>query len=260
MIKKSLEEMFYRINTPGIIFPPSIGICTYICSSLIYQQVLAMANKKPTMGRQKIKIEKIAKKSHLQVTFSKRRAGLFKKASELSTLCGVDIAMIVFSPAQKAFSFGHPSVDSMMHRFLTGSPPPPPSSGLHQLIETRRDANVHEQNMQLTQTLNQLEAEKKNGEVLDQMRKVNRSQCCWEAPIEELELHELEQLRGALEELKKTVAKQVNNILIQSTSSLPFLAVNGTVGEVGNLGTKLEIDNASAALHFNNFGYAQKIC
>jgi hypothetical protein len=91
------------------------------------------------------------------------------------------------------------------------------------------------------------------------MRKVNRSQCCWEAPIEELELHELEQLRDALEELKKTVAKQVNNILIQSTSSLPFLAVNG-VGEVGNLGTKLEIDNASAALHFNNFAYAQKIC
>jgi len=219
-----------------------------------------MVNKKPTMGRQKIKIEKIAKKSHLQVTFSKRRAGLFKKASELSTLCGVDIAMIVFSPAQKAFSFGHPSVDSMMHRFLNGSPPPPPpSSGLHQLIETRRDANVHEQNMQLTQILNQLEAEKKNGEVLDQMRKVNRSQCCWEAPIEELELHKLEQLRGALEELKKTVAKQVNNILIQSTSSLPFLAVNG-VGEVGILGTKLEIDNASAALHFNNFGYAQKIC
>ncbi|XP_034919256.1 agamous-like MADS-box protein AGL62 [Populus alba] len=219
-----------------------------------------MVNKKPTMGRQKIKIEKIAKKSHLQVTFSKRRAGLFKKASELSTLCGVDVAMIVFSPAQKAFSFGHPTVDSMMHRFLTGSrPPPPPSSGLHQLIETRRDANVHEQNMQLTQILNQLEAEKKNGEVLDQMRKVNRSRCCWEAPVEELELHELEQLRGALEELKKTVAKQVNNVLIQSTSSLPFLAVNG-VGEVGNLGTKLEIDNASAALHFNNFGYAQKIC
>ena len=219
-----------------------------------------MVNKKPTMGRQRIKIEKIAKKSHLQVTFSKRRGGLFKKASELSTLCGVDIAMVVFSPAQKAFSFGHPSVDSMMHRFLTGSPPPPPpSSGLHQLIETRRDASVHEQNMQLTQILNQLEAEKKHGEVLDQMRKVSRSQCCWEAPVEELELHELEQLRGALEELKKTVAKQVNNVLIQSTSSLPFLAVNG-VGEVGNLGTKLEIDNASAALHFNNFGYAQKIC
>ncbi|KAF7127889.1 hypothetical protein RHSIM_Rhsim11G0149200 [Rhododendron simsii] len=50
--------------------------------------------KKPSMGRQKIKIAKIEIKNHLQVTFSKRRSGLFKKASELCTLCGVEIAIL----------------------------------------------------------------------------------------------------------------------------------------------------------------------
>ncbi|KAJ6690425.1 hypothetical protein OIU85_006666 [Salix viminalis] len=218
-----------------------------------------MVSEKPATGRRKIKIEKISKKNHLQVTFSKRRAGLFKKASELSTLCGADIAMIVFSPAQKAFSFGHPDVDSITRRFLSGSPSPP-SSGLPQLIETRRNANAHDQNVELTRILDHIEAEKKYGEVLDRMRRADRSRCCWESPIEELELHELEQLRGALEELKKAVAKQVNNILIEPTSSLPFSAVNGG-GDGGDFAAKLEIDNASsAALHFNNFGYAQKIC
>jgi len=209
------------------------------------------------MGRQKIKIEKIPKKNHLQVTFSKRRAGLFKKASELCTLCGVDIAIVVFSPAHKAFSFGHPDVDSIMDRFLTRNPPPQ-SSGTHQLIEAHRNANVREHNMQLTQILNQLEAEKRHSETLNQMRKSSRSQCWWEAPVEELGLQELEQLRDALEELKKRLTKQTNKILIESSNSLPFLPVYGT-GQIGNFETKPEICVASTLPHVNNFGYGHGI-
>lgn len=216
-----------------------------------------MVNKKPSMGRQKIKIEKIPKKNHLQVTFSKRRAGLFKKASELCTLCGVDIAIVVFSPAHKAFSFGHPDVDSIMDRFLTRNPPPQ-SSGTHQLIEAHRNANVREHNMQLTQILNQLEAEKRHSETLNQMRKSSRSQCWWEAPVEELGLQELEQLRDALEELKKRLTKQTNKILIESSNSLPFLPVNGT-GQIGNFEIKPEICVASTLPHVNNFGYGHGI-
>lgn len=80
--------------------------------------------KKPSMGHQKIKITKIDIKNHLQVTFSKRRSRLFKKASELCTLCAIEIAIIVFSPAGKVFSFGHPNVDSIIDQFLTRNPPP----------------------------------------------------------------------------------------------------------------------------------------
>ncbi|KAH0717416.1 hypothetical protein KY285_013447 [Solanum tuberosum] len=75
------------------------------------------AAKKRSRGRQKIAIEKIANKNSLQVTFSKRRAGLFKKASELSALSGAQVAVIVESPAGKLFSFGNPSV---IHRFEKG--------------------------------------------------------------------------------------------------------------------------------------------
>ncbi|KAA8519520.1 hypothetical protein F0562_013776 [Nyssa sinensis] len=52
------------------------------------------------MGRQKIEIKKIEKKNNLQVTFSKRRTGLFKKAAQLSALCGAEVAVIVMSPAK----------------------------------------------------------------------------------------------------------------------------------------------------------------
>ncbi|KAJ3674044.1 hypothetical protein LUZ60_006036 [Juncus effusus] len=77
--------------------------------------------KKVSMGRQKIEIKKIENEEARQVCFSKRRNGLFKKASELSTLCGAEIGIVIFSPAGKAFSFGHPSVDSVADRFLSHS-------------------------------------------------------------------------------------------------------------------------------------------
>ncbi|XP_047965697.1 agamous-like MADS-box protein AGL29, partial [Salvia hispanica] len=49
--------------------------------------------------------------------FSKRRSGLFKKASELSTLCGADVGVLVFSPTDNPFSFFSPSMDAVLDRF-----------------------------------------------------------------------------------------------------------------------------------------------
>lgn len=91
----------------------------------------------------------MSKESNLQVTFSKRRSGLFKKASELSTLCGAEIAIIVFSPGNRVFSFGHPGVETVIDRYFTRNPPQ--NSGTMQLIEAHRNATVRELNMQLTQ-------------------------------------------------------------------------------------------------------------
>lgn len=74
-------------------------------------------------GRKKIPMEKIKKKEALQVSFSKRRKGLFKKIGELSVLCGAQVASIVFSPGNKPFSFGSPSVDHVIQRFLQEEEP-----------------------------------------------------------------------------------------------------------------------------------------
>ncbi|XP_004511261.1 agamous-like MADS-box protein AGL61 [Cicer arietinum] len=185
-----------------------------------------MSKKKSSLGRQKIPIEKIPKKSHLQVTFSKRRSGLFKKASELCTLCGVEIAIVVFSPADKAFSFGHPEVESIIDRFLTRNPPQ--DSSAHQLVEAHRNANVRDLNIQLTQLLNHLEIEKKQGEEIEHMRKARQRQFWWESPIDELGLHELVQLKGSIEELKKNLGKFASKcIMEQSNVSTPNIGISG---------------------------------
>jgi len=68
-------------------------------------------------------MKKMSNESNLQVTFSKRRSGLFKKASELCTLCGAYVALIIFSPGEKVLSFGHPNVETVINRYLSQVPP-----------------------------------------------------------------------------------------------------------------------------------------
>ena len=82
---------------------------------------MSMAPKrKLSMGRQKIEIRRIESEEAPQVCFSKRRAGLFKKVSELAVLCGAEVAAVVFSPAGKAFSFGDSSIDVVVNHFRVG--------------------------------------------------------------------------------------------------------------------------------------------
>ncbi|GAB2286952.1 hypothetical protein Dimus_021339 [Dionaea muscipula] len=178
--------------------------------------------KKMSLGRQKIKIAKIEIPNHRQVTFSKRRLGLFKKASELCTLCGVEIVIIVFSPAQKVFSFGHPDVDILVDRFFSHSHESNSSNdGLRRTLEgTQRNTNIHEFNSQLTHIANLLEVEKKRWESLDQMKEAHRGKCWWEAPIDKLKLPELEQLCLSMEELRKNVTDQVSKVLMETTSGI----------------------------------------
>ncbi|GMP38652.1 hypothetical protein CsSME_00009810 [Camellia sinensis var. sinensis] len=196
--------------------------------------------KKPSMGHQKIKIVKIEIKNHSQVTFSKRQSGLFKKASELCTLCGIEIAIIVFFPADKVFSFGHLNVDSIVDQFLTRNPPP----------------NTTTRNLIEPHLLNELEAEKRHGETLDHTRKASQRQYWWEAPIDKLGLHELEQLRNSMVELKKNVTYQANKIQVESTTNpSPFFLVNGT-RMVDHFESKTSHINASSSTtpNVHNFG------
>ncbi|KAH9697366.1 MADS-box protein SVP [Citrus sinensis] len=68
------------------------------------------------MTRQKIEIKKIDNPTARQVTFSKRRRGLFKKAQELSTLCDAEVALIVFSTTGRLFDYSSSSMKQVIDR------------------------------------------------------------------------------------------------------------------------------------------------
>ncbi|CAN0924906.1 MADS-box protein 04g005320 [Linum grandiflorum] len=70
------------------------------------------------MGRGKVEMRPIEDKSTRQVTFSKRKRGLLKKAQELSVLCGVEVAVVIFSGGGKLYEFsGGESLEKVIQRY-----------------------------------------------------------------------------------------------------------------------------------------------
>lgn len=70
------------------------------------------------MGRGRVELKRIENKISRQVTFSKRRSGLWKKANEISVLCDADVALLVFSTKGKLFEFSsHSSMGRILERY-----------------------------------------------------------------------------------------------------------------------------------------------
>ncbi|KAM3355455.1 hypothetical protein ACQJBY_025936 [Aegilops geniculata] len=80
---------------------------------------MAPPNRRGGSGRKKTVIRRIEQEDARYVCYSKRRMGLFTKATDLAVLTGAQVAALAFSPTGRAFSFGHPSVDSVVERFLS---------------------------------------------------------------------------------------------------------------------------------------------
>ncbi|KAG6603203.1 Agamous-like MADS-box protein AGL18, partial [Cucurbita argyrosperma subsp. sororia] len=69
------------------------------------------------MGRGRVEIKKIENINSRQVTFSKRRNGLMKKAKELSVLCDAEVAIVVFSSTGRLYEFSSTSMEHTLSRY-----------------------------------------------------------------------------------------------------------------------------------------------
>jgi hypothetical protein len=65
-------------------------------------------------GRRKINIEFIKDKSRRHITFSKRKAGIMKKAYELSTLTGTQVLLLVASETGHVYTFATPKLQPLI--------------------------------------------------------------------------------------------------------------------------------------------------
>lgn len=75
------------------------------------------------MGRKKISISKINDERNRQVTFTKRKFGLMKKAYELSVLCECEIVIIIFNSNNKLFQYASSNVDSILLKYTEHNEP-----------------------------------------------------------------------------------------------------------------------------------------
>ncbi|KVI09692.1 agamous-like MADS-box protein AGL62 [Cynara cardunculus var. scolymus] len=191
-----------------------------------------MTPAKKTKGRQKIEMTKILDEKSLAVTFSKRHSGLFSKANELSTLCGVELAIIMFSPTKKPISYGVPSVEAILDRYMEQLPPPDPR--MSQYMESYRNASIQQLNSELTDMIAQTQAEKKTGEELDLIKKDRQDRHWWNAPIETLDAEQLEKLKAAMLELRNSAEKQAERLMVEAaTTSTPIIPGFRSMGADG---------------------------
>ncbi|KAL3522363.1 hypothetical protein ACH5RR_015197 [Cinchona calisaya] len=191
--------------------------------------------KQKSAGRRKIEIKKIEKKSNLQVTFSKRRKGLFKKAAELSVLSGADIGVIVQSPAGKIFATGsRASIDAIIDRYLAGTSN---NNQFHQVV-----------------SVDQLVEEKKYGEIVKKIEEEKtKEKCLMESMVDNakgfrrdlaiedhLTLNDPVERMAAMEELKKNVERKIEKMskakaIIDNEGSENLLIPNVSVDCFGGL-------------------------
>lgn len=184
---------------------------------------------KKSIGRQRIEIKQLEEESKKQVTFSKRRAGLFKKAAELCILCGAEVAVIAYSTHGNVFCFGHPDVGAVVDRYLTGN--------LCHSSESLDEVPVDDFNRQHAEAQKELEMEKKRLKEIERQAKEkqeNNGGFWWEEAVDEdLGLEEMEQYLRALQEVRQKVAARVEEFRMMRASSL-LSPVDMAVGGVGN--------------------------
>ena len=153
--------------------------------------------RKKSIGHKKIEIKKIDKASNRQVTFSKRRQGLFKKASELCVLCDAHVAMVVFSPADKLFCFGQPNIDTILNSYINETT----EFEFEDSKSLGNSSTYEEYNRQYEEALKMLELEKKK---LADVKILNKSDW-WNDSIDDMSIEELEQFMVSIKELRSNL-------------------------------------------------------
>ncbi|CAI9102873.1 OLC1v1001231C1 [Oldenlandia corymbosa var. corymbosa] len=96
-------------------------------------------------GRQRIEMKRIEIDDHRYASFSKRKVGVFKKASELCTECKADVGVIIFSPAEKTHTFFSPNIDKIVSSCFGKNQIPNDTQPLIEEHEKARADNLNQQ-------------------------------------------------------------------------------------------------------------------
>lgn len=168
-----------------------------------------------------MELKRIENKISRQVTFSKRRSGLLKKAHEISVLCDVEVALIVFSTKGKLFEYStESSMEAILERYERYS------YAEKQLVAT--DSESQQQGswaMEYPRLISKLEVLQRN------MRHYVGQD------IDSLALRELQHLEQQIDTALKRIRNRKNQVMHESISQ--FQKKEKAMQEQNNLLVKL---------------------
>ncbi|XP_015159274.1 MADS-box protein SOC1-like [Solanum tuberosum] len=153
------------------------------------------------MVRGKTEIKRIENTTSRQVTFTKRRGGLLKKAFELSVLCDAEVSLIIFSQKGKLFEFSSSSTNKTIERYQ------------------KNDKNLRHDKILLEQTTEHLKEEvmsmTRNLEVLE-----NSKRRLLGEDLESCSIDELEKVEGQLDQSLRNIRAKKNQLYKEKISLL----------------------------------------
>ncbi|CAK7340659.1 unnamed protein product [Dovyalis caffra] len=174
------------------------------------------------MTRKKVKLAYIANDSARKATFKKRKKGLMKKVSELSTLCGIDACAIIYSPydTQPEVWPSPLGVQRVLSQF-------------QKMPEMEQSKKMVNQESFLRQRIT------KASEQLKKQRKDNREkevtqamfQCLTGKSLQNLNMMDLNDLGWMIDQNLKEINKRFDTLKRETNSQVAAVSVAGPSGE-----------------------------
>ncbi|KAG0480397.1 hypothetical protein HPP92_011255 [Vanilla planifolia] len=157
------------------------------------------------MGRVKLKIKRLENTSGRQVTYSKRRAGILKKAKELSILCDIDIVLLMFSPTGKpTLCLGeHSNIEDVIAKFAQLTPQERAKRKLESLEALKKtfkkldhDVNIQDFLGSSSQTVEELTSQSQA--LRSQISEMDSKLSCWTDPEKVNDVDQITLMEGIL--------------------------------------------------------------
>ncbi|KAF9669929.1 hypothetical protein SADUNF_Sadunf13G0015800 [Salix dunnii] len=185
-----------------------------------------------TMTRKKVKLAYITNDSARKATFKKRKKGLMKKVSELSTLCGIEACAIICSPydAQPEVWPSPLGVQRVLSQF-------------QKLPEMEQSKKMMNQESFLRQRIT------KASDNLKKQRKDNREkevtqamfQCLTGKSLQNLNLMDLNDLGWMIDQNLKEIHKRSSTFQNVTTSQMAAASMAGPSGEHASQRAEVQI-------------------
>ncbi|TYH91875.1 hypothetical protein ES332_A13G142700v1 [Gossypium tomentosum] len=104
------------------------------------------------MGRGRVQMKRIENPVHRQVTFCKRRAGLLKKAKELSVLCDAEIGVVIFSAHGKLYELATKgTMQELIERYGKYTGGPPADEPMVEPMDAKKEIEMLKQEIEILQ-------------------------------------------------------------------------------------------------------------
>ncbi|CAN0886529.1 Agamous-like MADS-box protein AGL62 [Linum grandiflorum] len=171
-------------------------------------------------------MKKIEREAYLLITFSKRKSGICKKASELVTLTRCEIGFLVFSPAGKVFTFAYPSIDYIVRKYLGQVYNQHQDPPIAYAMEVFKQARIQQLTNRYTDMLDRYENQQGNMTALVARLAGKALNNWWNRSIHDVQGDEIEGLVNAYMEMWNMVELRKRESMLGMNRFVPTNSIN----------------------------------